>query len=194
MPSDHLPATPPESRPVERLTLMYSGWQVWDGQYLDDSHLPVRVGHTFDATLEFVQRSPLRLVDGNSRLGVEHIEETWYQAVAKVLDTSDAVVLDFGNFRALRWVRPGESPGDFRTGDVVTLKVSLGLNGWVDTPWTDRAAAAHGALHRWRVEHIARRTIGSNESTPILEASMATVESSEQYVLLTCTLDTAAIG
>ena len=178
-----------ESRPVERLTLMYSGWQVWDGQYLDDSHLPVRVGHAIDATLEFVQRSPLSLVDEKSRLGVEHIEETWYRAVARVLDTSGAVVLDFGNFRALRWIRPGETPGDFRTGDVASLKVSLGLNGWVGAPWVDRAVAAYGAKHRWRVDGMSRRTIGSSESTPIFEASTASVESSDQYVLLTCTLD-----
>lgn len=107
------------------VTLMYEGWQVWDGVYG-----PVRVGEEFTASVEFVQRSPLSTVELAAEPHVEPLIANRYLATARVLDTADAVVLDLGSLRALRWVRPGESAGDFVAGTTVSLELSLNLNAW----------------------------------------------------------------
>ena len=166
-----------------RVTLVYDGWQVWDGQYG-----PVRVGGDFRASLEFVQRSALRPAGPAAQLRLEHTDTNWYRASAKVLDSRDAVVLDFGSVRALRWVRPGESPGDFATGATVSLELSLSLNGWEGSPWTTRAAQQHGTDHLWHVERILRKSKRTDESTEIDEAAMETVDSAYEYCLLQCVL------
>lgn len=170
-------------RPSTHLTLMYEGWQVWDGQYG-----PVQVGEDFSASVEFVQRSPMRSVAIGTEPQVKHIVENRYLATARVLETSDAVVLDLGSLRALRWVRPGESAGDFAAGTTVALELSLSLNGWDDAPWTNRAAALYGTNHRWRVHHIVRRTIDIDDAEEIAEAAIETVDSATQYCLLECSL------
>lgn len=174
------------------VTLMYSGWQVWDGQYgqtLDDPHYrPVRADGEMVASVEFVQRSAPRTVQSGSPLQVEHTGANWYLATAEVLDTTDAVVLDLGAFRVLRWVRPGEGPGDFVPGTTVALELSLNLNGWPESPWTKRAAELYGTDHRWQVERIVRITTDHDDATEIDEASMETVDGVTQYCLLDCSL------
>lgn len=171
------------ARPAD-VTLMYEGWQVWDGHYG-----PVRVGGHFVASVEFVQRSALRDVQAGSPLQIEHTGANHYRVTAEVLDTTGAVVLDVGSFRALRWVRPGETPGDFETGATVALGMSLNLNGWPDSSWTNRAAERYGIEHRWNVARILRVTEGrDDDAAEINEASMETVESSNQYCLLDCAL------
>src|SRR5215216_1713909 len=90
------------------VVLMYVGWLVWDNPFG-----PVRVGGNVVASVEFVQRSALGPAETGSPPHIEHLGENRYRATARVLDTTDAVVLDLGALRALRWVRPGESPGDF---------------------------------------------------------------------------------
>ena len=165
------------------IILMYDGWQVWDGQYGT-----VRVGGDLVASVEFVQRSDPRPVQNGSRLQVEHTRANGYLVTAEVLDTTGAVVLDLGSFRALRWVRPGEGPGDFIPGTTVALELSLSLNGWPDSPWTNRAAEQYGTNHRWHVERILRLSTGREDATEIDEASMETVDSSAQYCLLECSV------
>ena len=165
------------------VTLMYEGWQVWDGQYG-----PVRVGEDFVASVEFVQRSPLRTVETGAEPQVEHVVANRYVATARVLDTIDAVVLDLGSLRALRWVRPGESAGEFTVGTTVEIELSLSLNGWDDTPWTNSAAELYGTNHRWHVQRIVRRTIDIDHAEEIAEASIETVDSATQYCLLECAL------
>jgi hypothetical protein len=165
------------------VTLMYEGWQVWDGHYW-----PVRVGGDVVASIEFVQRSAPHPVEPGAPLHLEHIDSFRYLATARVLDTTDAVVLDLGSFRALRWVRPGEGPGDFETGAAVSLELNLGLNGWPDSPWTNRAADRYGTEHHWHVERILRVTTGRDDATEIDEAAMETVDSVNQYCLLECSL------
>lgn len=164
-------------------TLLYDGWQVWDGHYW-----PVRAGGDLVASIEFAQRSVARPVEPTTELGIEQIDGCRYRATAKVLDTVDAVVLDLGAFRVLRWVRPGEGPGDFVAGDTVSLDLNLALNGWPDSPWTNRAAELYGTEHRWHIIRILRFTQGSSDVTEITEAAMETVESSGQYCLLECSL------
>jgi hypothetical protein len=167
---------------VAPVTLMYDGWQVWDGVFG-----PVRVGGDVVASVEFVQRSALTTVETGSRPHIEHLTENRYLATALVLDTSDAVVLDLGALRALRWVRPGETPGDFETGTTAALEITLSLNGWTDTPWTNRAAKLYGTDHRWRVDRIVRKTIGVEGAQDIEEAAIETVDSAHQFCLLECT-------
>jgi hypothetical protein len=169
--------------PAAPVTLMYEGWQVWDNQYG-----PVRVGEDFTASVEFVQRSPLRTAETGAEPQIEHVVANRYVATARVLDTIDAVVLDLGSLRALRWVRPGESAGDFTIGTTVSLDLSLSLNGWDDTPWTNRAAELYGTNHTWHVRRIVRRTIDQDDAEDIAEASTETVDSAHQYCLLECSL------
>lgn len=173
--------------PSEAVILIYSGWQVWDGQYG-----PVRVGDDFEAAVEFVQRTPPRPIVEDREPGILHVRANIYMVVADVLDTSGAVVLDLGRFRALRWVRPGEGPGAFVVGTRVTFELSLNVNGWPESPWTSRAAELYGTDHRWRVHDIARLTIGSDRATEITEASMETVDSAEQYCLVGCSVVTGS--
>lgn len=170
----------PSATPV---TLLYDGWQVWDGQFGR-----VRVGGDLVASIEFVQRSGLTVVDASSPPRLEQLGENRYRATAHVLDTAGAVVLDLGALKALRWVRPGESPGDFETGATASLDLSLSINGWPDTPWTNRAAELYGTDHRWHVQRIARMTIDGAEAVEIDAADTDTVDSSSQYCLLECTL------
>lgn len=170
------PAPPP-------VILMYEGWQVWDNPFG-----VVRVGGDVVASVEFVQRSALAMIDTDAEPQIEQIDTNRYLATAKVLDTTDAVVLDLGALRALRWVRPGESPGDFRSGSTVALELSLSLNGWPDTPWTNRAAELYGSDHTWRVQRILRLTIDGDNATEIDEASIEAVDSAAQYCLLECSL------
>lgn len=170
-------------KPAAPVTLMYEGWQVWDGQYW-----PVRVGEDFVASVEFVQRSPLRTAATGAEPQVEHVVANRYVATARVLDTIDAVVLDLGSLRALRWVRPGESAGDFTVGATVAFELSLNLNGWDDTPWTNRAAELYGTNHKWHVHRIVRRTIDQDDAEDIAEASIEAVDSATQYCLLECSL------
>ena len=95
------------------VVLTYEGWQVWDGQYW-----PVQVGGKLVASVEFHQRSevePARLGDVPH---IEHIDSNNYRVVAQVLAATEAVVLDLGFFRAVRWIRPGEDAGDFGEGAV----------------------------------------------------------------------------
>lgn len=163
------------------VTLMYEGWQAWDGVYG-----PVRVGEEFTASVEFVQRSPLSTVELAAEPHVEPLIANRYLATARVLDTADAVVLDLGSLRALRWVRPGESAGDFVAGTTVSLELSLNLNAWDDTPWTNKAGELYGTNHGWHVRRIVRRTIDSDDAVDIAEASIETVDSARQYCLLDC--------
>ncbi len=165
------------------VTLMYDGWQVWDGHYW-----PVRVGGDVVASIEFVQRSDAHAVEPDTPLGMEHVDAFRYRATARVLDTMDAVILDLGSFRALRWIRPDEGPGDFEQGATVSLDLNLGLNGWPGSSWTIRAAELYGIERRWHIERILRHTQGSDEVTEIDEAAMQTVDSSTQYCLLECSL------
>lgn len=165
------------------ITLMYSGWQVWDGAYG-----PVRVGENFVASVEFVQRSPLRHVDAGAKPQIERVVDNRYRAIVHVLDTTDAVVVDLGLLRALRWVRPGETPGDFSPGTVAALDLSLNLNAWDETPWTNRANQLYGTNHKWHVQRIVRRTIDQDDDEEIAEAVTETVDSALQYCLLDCTL------
>lgn len=162
---------------------MYEGWQVWDGQYG-----PVRVGEDFVASVEFVQRSPLRAAEPGAEPHLAHVSANRYVATARVLDTTDAVVLDLGSIRALRWVRPGESAGDFTVGTTVALELSLNLNAWDDTPWTNRAAELYGTDHTWHVHRIVRRTTEQDDAEDIVEASMEAVDSARQYCLLDCSV------
>lgn len=130
-------------------TLMYEGWQVWDGTY---GH--VRTGADFVASVEFVVHSRVQVVEPGIQPSLRQIEDNQYLAVAKVLDTTDAVVLDLGVLRALKWVRPGETADPFAPAITVAMKLSLSLNPWEDTPWTNRAAQLHSTNHRWRVHRI----------------------------------------
>ena len=168
---------------TDTVVLMYPGWQVWDGQYW-----PVRVGGEFVASVEFVQRSTPEDAGPGSKLQVEHTGSNWYRATAQVLDATDAVVLDLGSVRALRWIRPGEDSGDFAEGDTVSLDLSLSLNGWPDSAWTRRAAEQFGTDLRWRVERIVRLTDDLDDPTDIDEAAMETVDAGNQYCLLYCSL------
>ena len=165
------------------VVLMYEGWQVWDGEFGR-----VYVAGEFGASVEFVQRSALEGAEPGATLQIQRTHSNWYRATARMLDTTDAVVLDLGPFRALRWVRPGESPGDFTTGDTVSLDLSLNLNAWQGSPWTNRAADLYGSDHRWRVERIVRTTQGLDDAVEIDEAAMETVDGTYQYCLLHCTL------
>ena len=165
------------------VVLMYDGWQVWDGEYG-----PVQVGGEFVASIESVQRSAPEPVEQDAQLLIEHTDANWCRATARVLDTDGAVVLDLGSFKALRWVRPGESPGDFTTGDTVSLDLSLNLNAWQGSPWTNRATDLYGTDHRWHVERIVRITQGLDDAVEISEAAMETVDSAHQYCLLHCSL------
>jgi hypothetical protein len=169
--------------PAAPVILMYVGWLVWDGQFS-----PVRVGGDMVASVEFVQRSALGAVEAGSAPEIEHLGENRYVAIAKVLDTTDAVVLDLGALRAVRWVRPGETPGDFQAGTTVSLELSLNLNAWQGDPWTNRAAALYGTDHRWLVQRIVRKTVDRDDAQEIEVADTETVESSGQYCLLECTL------
>lgn len=169
-------------QPAKTVTLLYDGWQVWDGQLG-----PVRMGADVVASVEFVQRSALRPVASGTPPGLEHLGDARYLATAEVLDTVGAVVLDLGVLRAVRWVRPGEDPGDFTAGTTVSLELGLSLTGWPDAPWTNRAAELHGTEHRWRVHRVVRRTAGADDDTDIDEADVESVESSGQYCLLECT-------
>lgn len=175
-----MPSKRSSTRP-QAVTLMYPGWQVWDGEFG-----PVRVGEDFVASVEFVQRSPLHAVPRDREPQIEHLRDNWYQVVADVLDTSGAVVLDLGAFRVLRWVRPGETQGDFQPGTRVAFELSLSLNGWPDSPWTNRAAELYGSEHRWHVARITRFAMDSDDATEIDEATLETVDSSGQYCLLEC--------
>jgi hypothetical protein len=175
MSNEHLAARPPT------ITLMYSGWQVWAGE-----HGPVRAGGELTASVEFVQRSRPRVAQSGRRPLLEHTRENWYQAVASVLDTTDAVVLDLGAFRALRWVRPGEGTGDFQRETAVEFELSLNINPWTDSPWTNRAADLYGTNYRWSVDRILRFSTATGEAVELDEATMETVESSAQYCLLDC--------
>lgn len=163
------------------VTLMYEGWQVWDGTYG-----PVRVGESFAASVEFVQRSPLGTVKPGAEPHIEPLVANRYHATARVLDTTDAVVLDLGALRAMRWVRPGESAGDFIAGTTVSLELGLNLNAWDDAPWTNRAGELYETNHVWHVRRIVLRTIDSDDSAEIAEASMETVDSARQYCLVDC--------
>lgn len=172
----------PDTR-TDAVVLMYPGWLVWDGPYW-----PVRVGGEFVASVEFAQRSTPEAAGPDHKLQVEHTESNSYRATARVLDATDAVVLDLGSLRALRWIRPGEDSGGFSTGDTVSFDLSLSLNGWAGSPWTKRAADQFGTDHRWRVDRIVRLTDGLDDATDIEEADMETVDSDEQYCLLYCSL------
>ncbi len=172
----------PDAR-TDTFVLMYPGWLVWDGPYW-----PVRVGGEFVASVEFVQRSRPETAASSHQLQVEHTDSNRYRATARVLDATDAVVLDLGSLRALRWIRPGEDSGDFSTGDTVSLDLSLSLNGWAGSTWTKRAAEQFGTDHRWRVERIVRRTADRDDATDIDEAAMETVDSANQYCLLYCSI------
>ncbi|WP_183093218.1 hypothetical protein [Nocardioides stalactiti] len=169
--------------PAGTVVLMYEGWQVWDGQYW-----PVRVGGELVASVEFVQRSTPTSVEPDSSPRVEHIEGNRYRAIARVLDATDAVVLDLGALRALRWIRPGETAGDFSTGDLVSVDLSLSLNGWPTSSWTHRAAELHGTDHRWHVERIVYVTGNPGDAVDLEEASMTTVDADDEHCLLFCTL------
>ncbi|TYL51503.1 hypothetical protein FXB39_09805 [Nocardioides sp. BGMRC 2183] len=163
---------------------MYEEWMVWGLEYG-----PVRVGGDFVASVEFVQRSALRPAAPGAQPHLEHISESRYLATARVLDTAGAVVLDLGTFRALRWVRPGETAGDFETGMMATFEVVLALNAWADTPETNRAAQLYGTDHRWRVHRIVLKTIDTGEEQELEEADIDTVDSDDQkYCLLECTV------
>lgn len=172
--------------PRALLTLMYEGWQVWDGDFGELG--VVRAGGEVVASIEFVQRSEVRRVAPESALRLEHLEANRYRAVARVLDTEDAVVLDLGGARALRRVRRDEGPGDFTTGETVSVEVTLGFNGWPDAPWTRKAADAHGTDHRWLVHRITRFSSDHDGAEEIDEASTDTVDSAGEYCLLECSL------
>lgn len=165
---------------ADTVVVTYEGWQVWDGQYW-----PVQVGGRLVASVEFHQRSevePARLGDVPH---IEHIDSNTYRACARVLSTSDeAVVLDLGFFRAVRWIRPGEDAGDFSEGAVVSLNLSLNLNAWPRSEWTNRAASQYGTKHSWHVERIVRVTPGVDDAIDIEAAETTTVESDLQNCLL----------
>lgn len=178
MSSEHRAARP------DPIRLMYSDWQVWAGE-----HGLVRVGGDFTASIEFVQRSPLQVGQEGAIPHLSHLRDNWYRAVVAVLDTTDAVVLDLGGgLRALRWIRPGEGPGDFVPGSVVEFDLSLNLNPWTDAPWTTRAAHLYDTDHRWLVRRIVRSNNDGSDPVDLEEATMDTVASSGQYCLLDCTL------
>lgn len=173
-----------DSGSAESVVLMYVGWLVWDGAYG-----PVRVGGDFVASVEFVQRSSLLPVAPGAQPHLEHISESRYLATARVLDTEGAVVLDLGALRALRWVRPGETPGDFEPGMMATFEVLLALNAWDNTPETNRAAELYGTDHRWRVHRIVLKAVGSDGELELDSADTDTVDSDDQkYCLLECTV------
>ena len=166
------------------VTLLFEGWHVWSNDYGR-----VRVGGEFTGSVEFHQRSALEAVEPGRALGIEHLGEIRYRATARVLDTTDdVVVLDLGAFRALRWVRPGETAGDFEAGTTVSLELLLGLDVWEGDPWVTRAAELHGSDHRWRVQSIVRRTKDSDDAVEIEEATIETVDGITQYCLLDCLL------
>ncbi|TYL51502.1 hypothetical protein FXB39_09800 [Nocardioides sp. BGMRC 2183] len=164
--------------------MTYDDWLVWDGAYG-----PVRVGGDFVASVEFIQQSSLLPVAAAAQPHLEHISESRYLATARVLDTEGAVVLDLGALRALRWVRPGETPGDFETGMLARFELFLGLNPWDNTPETNRAAELYGTDHRWHVHRIVLKTVGQDGEREIDSADTDTVDSdSEEYCLLECTV------
>lgn len=166
------------------VTLMYAGWQVWDAPYG-----VIRVGETFSAAVEFVQRSTLREAGPDHRVGMRHVADNVYVATARVLHTTEVVVLDLGSVRAIRWVRPGEGSGGFEPGGVVALELSLGLNAWDQSSWTEWASDHYGTNHEWLVERILRKDTNGNEAMEIAEASIKTVDSVGQYCLLDCQLN-----
>ncbi len=100
---------------------MFEGWQVWDGVYY-----PVVVGQAFDATVEFSRGTAPVVVDSRKPPSMTHLGRSRYAVTATVLDATDAVVLDLGPLRIIKWVRPGEAQTDYTTGDSVTLEVMLG--------------------------------------------------------------------
>lgn len=160
---------------------MYDGWLVWDGAYG-----PVKVGGTFAASIEFVPRTAVVRLDRDRDLAMQHLGENRYQVTARVLEATEAVVLDLGALRVLTWVRPGETATDFTAGTTVALEVNLGLNPWEETPWTTRAIAEHGAEVRLHVKRISLWTSGHNYMTDLPEATTDTVDSAREYCLLEC--------
>jgi len=88
----------------------------------------------------------------------------------------------------LRWIRRGETSGDFSKGDTVSVDLSLNLNGWPDADWTRRAAEQYGTAHRWRVERIVRLRRDPDDAADINEASMETVDAGNEDCLLYCSL------
>lgn len=169
--------------PEPTVTLLFEGWHVWS-----NDHGRVRVGGEFTSSVEFHPQSPLAVAEPGRRLGVEHLAECRYRVTARVLDATDAVVLDLGAFRALRGVWPGKTAGDFRAGTTVSLELLLGLDVWEGSPWVARAAELYGSEHRWRVRRIVRRTQDRDDAVQIEEATIETVDSSGQYCLLECSL------
>lgn len=165
------------------VTVMYDGWLVWDGTYGT-----VAVGGELAASIEFVQGSTPRVLAPDAPLGLEHLGGNRYHVVANVLDATEAVVMDLGPFRVLRWVRPDETAGEFTKGARVALEVSLNLNGWPDSAWTTRADELYHTQHRWQVHRIVRTTAGHDDSTDVEEASTENVDSARQYCELECSL------
>lgn len=164
-----------------RVTVMYEGWQVWDGVYG-----PVAVGGVVTATVEFVLRSRPVPTAAGVHPSMRHLGANRYGVTATVRDVGEAVVLDLGPLRVLSWVRPGEAPTGFEAGRAVAAEIGLGLNPWDDTPWTLRAVAEHGAAARLQVEGITRHGPGPDDVTDLSTATTDTVDSASQYCLLDC--------
>jgi len=162
------------------ITVMYEGWLVWDGVYG-----PVELGAALPTTVEFLPRTPV-VLSADREPTMRHLAKNRYQVTAKVLDATDAVVLDLGPLRVLKWVRPGETAGDFTAGEMVTLEVALGLNPWDETPWTTRAISQHHAETRLRVERITLWGLEDDFVTELTEATTDTVDSATEYCLLEC--------
>lgn len=167
------------SEPV--VTIMFEGWQVWDGVYY-----PVVVGQGFTATVEFSPGTAPVVVDSSTSLSMTYLGESRYAVTARVLDATDAVVLDLGPLRIMKWIRPGEAQTDYTTGDTVSLEVMLGLNAWDGSPWTNRAIVEHGAEVRLHVDRITLWGPGHESGTELTEATTDTVDSAHEHCLLDC--------
>lgn len=167
------------SAPV--LTIVFPGWQVWDGVYD-----PVSVGQAFTATVESSFVTVPVVVDSGKRPSMMHLGESRYAVTATVLAATDAVVLDLGPLRVIDWVRPGEARTGYTTGDTVTAEVVLGLNAWDGSSWTNSAIEEHAAEVRLHVDRITLWGPGHESGTELTEATMGTVDSAYEHCILDC--------
>lgn len=166
---------------LSSLVLMLDGWLVWDGLYT-----PLWAGDEFRASLEFAPLTSPTTTHDAARL--DHIADNRYAVVAEVLGYDDDVVaLGVDDFTMLRRRHPDDAFTTAPSGSHVSLEVGLNLNPWAEEPWSRRAAAIYSADLTWRVERITLVDSGKPESVDINEASIDTVNSSEQHCLLTCT-------
>lgn len=158
------------------------GLLIDSGSVLSGVHAGIRVGGVIVANVEFAESSEARQVGAERAPGIIAIDSAAARVVARVLETTQVVVLDIGAMRVARWRPPWGQEPSYTVGDTVELDVRLSL-GSPEERWVVDADRRWNLIYRIKVSGLQCFGADDRDLIDIDETSAPALGDSEGCVL-----------